>query len=770
MPSGWNPFLYIKTAFGTIEQVKYVPGSKKPDKPDFVDRFLFWRRCALRVGSICSLMWLVCSLHEFQAAWRNVRDKLDQFPEMVRPYFSRFIYAELACQTASEMASVIAVFIFMRAWKEHENFERSSDLTRLGWFFNTMGPFLPYLLVPLSFFFRVDYFQRDVCASVIGMMAHDPMSSLVFSEAASQASEPDLSAALSNPLAKPPRFGEPGFDTSPAADWCWRYYTDWQPRLFSEKWMGTAMNDIGDGHNVEIPRVFGPVYPGVVPKALEMLAALFGAGHAFTGDFCNEKDPSITKENLEAVGEADAASLLEGDWIQQHFSIDSNEPSIASLRQKLIKVYQNMTHQSTAQAARARQIIKEVQAAGMASFRTLSGGDFFWPLPESVRTSEKKAPASRQKFFRQRDSVSVGPDGQFSKPVKPQELLETAAPDLSAGLGKEAICTFKSLMIAAMKMCSFCYVLVTTAVSMYCAVSYSLPLASLILGVVDGMGAGVTNVKSVLYRSCLPGYLQSITVFVTLPGILFIFVFFSQIGGSPLLSLCMCALAGWRAMDFYMGEVAIDVKSSKKLEKATKKVNKRKQMFLLVGAGLFVAHTMYLMYAAKISVKLDTSGAKDAIIKKIQDPISLGVSILKIVYVRVFTNMVTTNWIMEAVFDAADDTLKVKKESGKHVEEAWAKLTQGKRKKKKKKKKDKDDTEEEGYYDEEGWYYPPPGAEEFGEVPDMPPAVAEGEAGPEVPGEGEAGEAVPSEAAPSAPGVEAAPAPAPAAPAAPAPS
>lgn len=232
----------------------------------------------------------------------------------------------------------------------------------------------------------------------------------------------------------------------------------------------------------------------------------------------------------------------------------------------------------------------------------------------------------------------------------------------------------------------------------------------------------------------------------------------------------MCALAGWRAMDFYMGEVAIDVKSSKKLEKATKKVNKRKQMFLLVGAGLFVAHTMYLMYAAKISVKLDTSGAKDAIIKKIQDPISLGVSILKIVYVRVFTNMVTTNWIMEAVFDAADDTLKVKKESGKHVEEAWAKLTQGKRKKKKKKKKDKDDTEEEGYYDEEGWYYPPPGAEEFGEVPDMPPAVAEGEAGPEVPGEGEAGEAVPSEAAPSAPGVEAAPAPAPAAPAAPAPS
>ena len=60
-------------------------------------------------------------------------------------------------------AEVVAVFVFMRAWKEQDNFERSSDLTRLGWFFNTMGPFMPYLLVPLAFFFRVDYFQRDVC-------------------------------------------------------------------------------------------------------------------------------------------------------------------------------------------------------------------------------------------------------------------------------------------------------------------------------------------------------------------------------------------------------------------------------------------------------------------------------------------------------------------------------------------------------------------------------------------------------------------------------
>ena len=48
-------------------------------------------------------------------------------------------YGFWSVERSENVVQVIAVFIFMRAWKEHENFERSSDLTRLGWFFNTMG-------------------------------------------------------------------------------------------------------------------------------------------------------------------------------------------------------------------------------------------------------------------------------------------------------------------------------------------------------------------------------------------------------------------------------------------------------------------------------------------------------------------------------------------------------------------------------------------------------------------------------------------------------
>ena len=48
-------------------------------------------------------------------------------------------------------------------------------------------------------------------------------------------------------------------------------------------------------------------------------------------------------------------------------------------------------------------------------------------------------------------------------------------------------------------------------------------------------------------------------------------------------------------------------------------------------------HTAYLMYAAKISVKLDTSGAKDAIIKKIQDPIRCGRKVM-------YTSIQATFW------------------------------------------------------------------------------------------------------------------------------
>jgi len=192
----------------------------------------------------------------------------------------------------------------------------------------------------------------------------------------------------------------------------------------------------------------------------------------------------------------------------------------------------------------------------------------------------------------------------------------------------------------------------------------------------------------------------------------------------------MCCLAVWRALDFKAGEVAIDIKSRKKLAKAIERIRTQKKICLAGALGFFIAHTLWMMYATRMAVKVDTSGAKDAIVQKLQNPLAMTRAICKLVYVRVFTKVVTTNWILEAVFDAADDHLKVKKEQGSAVEESWAKLTQNKRKKKKKKKKDEFTTDEEGgYYDSEGWYYPPPGEEGLGEVPDMPPAVEGAEEG-----------------------------------------
>ncbi|CAJ1360800.1 unnamed protein product, partial [Effrenium voratum] len=161
---------------------------------------------------------------------------------------------------------------------------------------------------------------------------------------------PELSAALGNPMAKPPRFGEPGFDESPAANWCWRYYADWQPRLFSEAWMGNSMTDVSDGHSIEIPQFTSSVYAGVIPKALQMLATLFGQAHVMEDSYCDDKEGDITKDNMKAVGAQNAASLLQGggntpNWMQDWSpSIRSDDPSLASLRQKLIKAYNNISH------------------------------------------------------------------------------------------------------------------------------------------------------------------------------------------------------------------------------------------------------------------------------------------------------------------------------------------------------------------------------------------------------------------------------------------
>ncbi|CAE7241888.1 unnamed protein product [Symbiodinium sp. CCMP2456] len=132
-------------------------------------------------------------------------------------------------------------------------------------------------------------------------------------------------------------------------------------------------------------------------------------------------------------------------------------------------------------------------------FSLAESEEFVWPMPGKQSSQLLRSETPRAKQRRRKAALAVASDGEFlGMPPQAEELLELGMPDLGSvagGLGRQAICTFKSLMIAAMKMCAFCYILVTTAVSMYCAVSYSLPLASLIIGVVDGLAAGVANVQ-----------------------------------------------------------------------------------------------------------------------------------------------------------------------------------------------------------------------------------------------------------------------------------
>jgi hypothetical protein len=209
---------------------------------------------------------------------------------------------------------------------------------------------------------------------------------------------------------------------------------------------------------------------------------------------------------------------------------------------------------------------------------------------------------------------------------------------------------------------------------MYCAVANSLPMFSLVVGVIDGVGAGTTNVKMVLKESSLPGYLMMLTIIVTLPAFLFILVFLSQLGGHPLFSGAMFCLAVWRVMDLYFAKAQIEQKSSKKLRKTQASVNRLKttsQVF----AGLFlVAFVAWKMYQTKMSASLDTSAIQEAFINQMKQVGAVGIMLTKFVFTRVSTKLITTNYVLECIFDSADDSLKSRGEDDLEVANSFHKL------------------------------------------------------------------------------------------------
>ena len=63
---------------------------------------------------------------------------------------------------------------------------------------------------------------------------------------------------------------------------------------------------------------------------------------------------------------------------------------------------------------------------------------------------------------------------------------------------------------------------------------------SLLVGVIDGVGAGNTNVKIILKKSSLPGYSMLLTIIVTLPALMFILLCLSHHSVAILSSVVRC--------------------------------------------------------------------------------------------------------------------------------------------------------------------------------------------------------------------------------------
>lgn len=687
------------------------------------------------------VIYIVLSSKKLVEDFLDVQTKMHEFPAFVRRYVGMFLWTDFAAECIQELISFIGIIMLMRVYCDRENFKRSSASLRSAWLVLTGGPFVVFIVVPIVFAFRSDILRRDLCAVTTGVFVRDQLTGTVFSQAANLAGEVQLATAASSGSAV--LFGKPGYESAPLTQWCYSHSMDWTERLFSKPWVQSAVGSLGDGTTIQAPAF--KTYPGVIPKAFDLIITSFGLPN--TGDyaFCSDKKYTLSARELAGIkigsleqqaeihdaGPTGLSSFLpEMFGLQRKFGPFASEKASQVHQEQLDRFASSKRHNSTRQTIAVTSQGVVVVASTPPLLRRMPR-EHHGRTPHartqhaiSVDFNEENAWKSLTQSHHAGDQIFDGALSEQAYPplhARAQERLvawhdlpeypaypaprslsqeaetrvdsrESASEDpagatLAAKVGLNSICAAKKLAMAYAKVATFCHMSTKLMLGMYCAVANTLPMFSLVVGVIDGVGAGTTNVKMVLKKSSLPGYLMMLTVIVTLPAFMFILAFLSQLGGHPLFSGAMLFLTMGRVVDLWFAKAQIEEKSTKKLKEIQGQVGKMKKASQIF-AGLFlVAFIAWKMYQTKMSVEFDSSAVQEMFIKQMKQVGAIGIMLTKFLFTRVSTKLITTNYVLQCVFDSANDSLSAQGEDADEVEKSFQKLM-GKKPKKKQQHED----------------------------------------------------------------------------------
>lgn len=636
-----HPIATLRGAFNPIEDVNWVPGLRPGDKPRFVDRVRFWRGCCLFVSSFLGLLYVILSIVNLSLTGSRIKDTLNLFPRQIRPHFTWFVWAEFTGSVISELAGFLAVAYVIIAFLNRAHFKESSSRARRGWFLFVIGPAVPFLIVPFGATFRSDLAQRDTCACVLSVMLRDPFVKTIFAQAANNAGVPAL-AMVAMQVQTPLMPGDPGYESTPIPGWCESRKKDWAQVIFGESWVRSESSIGVSSMRLSIPTSLTS-YPGVVPQLLSamMLAVGIPPDPGFT--FCDKQD-LLTTGDLSKIASAPQRSLLEErSALQLHVAANKTmKVSNAHATEFLIS--------STGGIAKSANVESHHEGPGL-----------------RVKAHLATALYPAQTAFLQLDEAT-----QMENPLGPA----------ATAMGKSAICSVRLGVIALLKVATLSGVLMQQVLGALCAAKCVAALFVTAICIVDGLIKGAKNVKTVLRRSSLPGYLLTMAVFATLPPLLLVLCTIGQALASPMASIGVTALAVYRILDLWTAEIMVNVSKRKKLEEQMNKIAWFQRFAKLVTGLAFLAYGIYMFVTMRINTQINIDLLWRKLESALAQPMFLVATLLKGTVVQVITFMVTSEFLIQAILDAADDDLKVKGEDEDEIVESWQNFTGTKKRKK----------------------------------------------------------------------------------------
>lgn len=711
---------------------KGIQDGVSKDKGNFIERYIYWRKCALLSAVVMAMFCACMDIFDTMNVMKNWDKMLDYVPQQIHEPMKNFVMANAASQGFLAFAVVVTAFYLFRAYASSSDLGHSQTMAFMAWSVFFWAPFVLFVCFPFASTFRMDLMQRDICAvSLASVMNLGPELRTAIAATAGNAGE----FALINvaQLPSPPMSSDPNALKFWAGyAWCDTNKLDWEARIFSTRWVRMSKMSPGPPSQDDIDRSMNVknVHVGVVPTALLQM----GHGH-ISGPTMRECGkvtpvPGQALPGQASPGHATGFSLLEESIKDDCFSkamygisrrivggnvagfmdsvaSTSSNCSTPTLRPQSLDQRHPQGKSTTdpyghAEKHDASDVPSKTKSLIRRETRTKKG------LQAVTLTSEALAsfPEHQQIAY---EGVTQTNDSHIPNSNSPQHSavastsaamlqLDTPAQNPACVAYMGSLGVLKSSLLA------------RRALVMFLAIFSSLKAWKVtvpqVLAVVQGIDKGADNVKKVFPMSELPGYILGFAVLSFLPGLMVIMAFLSQSVGAVPVSLAISCLLYTVSMLAYKGFKYSQLSERKKFEKFVKWFESHTKKVQFLGALIIV---LWVLHLASI-YNNDKPGADDIhdalsnfdlrAIFGLNVALTLMEMVARTLMFRFVNILVATDTIIGALMNSSDDKLvaKATKKDGSRgkAEDEDALMKQWhihfpqKHKKKKKKKKDKD--------------------------------------------------------------------------------